>query len=139
MTREDYKSIKEEVKKMAIEIKRFKNEMRESNREYSHGKCDHRVLMNAIYDYNTAKWNFRVKHIFMSLVRGRTRNQIENTFDKKDRSNFLEDGIKKLCEKYGFDVQTNKIGQILSVTCKDDTEAKLVLESKATSEVQAVI
>ena len=62
--------LKEELKKIALEIRKVKLECKEYQRGH-HGK--------GLWDWRDKSWTYRHMHIAYCLLRGRTMEQIERT------------------------------------------------------------
>lgn len=125
MNKEQYLKNKEEIKFMSTQLKTLKYAVREVNREYSKNTNKYPELMEAILNYKGLKQQFRIKHVFMSLVRGHERNQIEN----KHAMNYsIERGIQKLCDEYNFKAEYDMEGCVSKVL-PIEGEATIVFEN----------
>lgn len=80
--------MKEELKQLAVEIRKEKYECRENQRKGR--KCD--------FGYRNLSSVYRHKHIAYCLLRGRTMQQIENKNRKNNEPSQYE--IKKYMELY---------------------------------------
>lgn len=118
MTREDYKQFKELLKGQAGAQRQHKLNVKDWHRTKvgvpAYGKGKHYL-------------DYRAGHIFMSLVRGRTRQQIESNFDQQLTPNTkafhglgmareIETRIGNLCERFGFQTDRDEDLRIVSVT-----------------------
>lgn len=119
MTREEYLAKKEEVKQLAGTLKYLKGAYKDCQRNgedvagWTTEKGKH---WSQVYrDKDTTYTRFRVLHVFMSLVRGKTRTQIENTFEAQDTLDWLEAGIGGLCEEYRFEADHDEKGRVISI------------------------
>jgi hypothetical protein len=133
MTREQYLEKKEELKQLSANIKYLKKEYKQCQRE----GCDRagwstekgRRYSQVDADLNKSYFTYRSGHIFMSLVRGRSRIRIENNFEKQDWSNEtqkrIEEGVIGLCNKYEFDVDYDEYRRILSIQPRVTVEEKI--------------
>jgi ribosomal protein S26 len=124
MTREQYLEKKEELKQLALNLKSNKKQYRLEASIYSKSssiekniwwKTPHIYISSLIQMRNS----FRANHIFMSLIRGRTRSQIENNFDKQIWNNctclYVEYEIKKLCDKYEYEVNLDEHLRVIEI------------------------
>jgi hypothetical protein len=112
MTRDKYRSLKGELKRLAANRKQLKADFRSWQRD-NRGRSSYHFWDNRSID--DGYWNFRAGHIFMSLVRGRTRIQIENNFDSQALSRDIENRIMVLCEQYGFETDRDEQFRIIEV------------------------
>jgi len=100
MTREQYIQLKQELKELASSIKHLKPIYKNFQRE---GK--YRDECATIGELIRRRKEYRVKHIFMSLVRGKTREQIE----RNPRYEPNEQALIDLCTKYDVDFDTDMV------------------------------
>jgi len=118
MTRDDYRLFKEQLKRYAANLRQHKADVKEWQRTKTGTPA-----------YGQAKdyLDCRAGHIFMSMVRGHTREQIEpnfaNQIDPTHRDfkgiglvRALEDRIGKLCDQYGFEADNDEKFRIIRVT-----------------------
>ena len=112
MNRNQYKELKLELKELGSIIRSDKQLNKQLQRE---GKFTYETY----YSINSKQFDYRTKHIFMSLVRGKSRVQIENNFETKELETSVENKIQKLCIKYDYDMDMTEKFQVLSITPKD--------------------
>lgn len=84
-----YQEIKQELKSLAKQIKNKKEEHKEAQRQNKDNLAWHVV--------SKFKYEFRHRHIAMSIIRGRKREEIERPASDNQPS---EEYIKKLVEHY---------------------------------------
>ncbi len=119
MTREQYLEKKEELKRIAATLKSSKREFRkaQSEKRYRDTLIFGRLIREVYYQY-------RPLHIFMSLVRGRTRIQIENNFLTQDCKlvvNYrVEKDIKKFCETFNYEMDLDENLRVIEIKQKVD-------------------
>jgi len=117
MKREEYHALKEQLKGYAINLRQHKVSVKEWQREGQN------IVDFKGKDY----WDYRAGHIFMSLVRGKTREQIESNFANQQGpgSNFfggsyyrqrLEDKIAALCDRFGFEPDRDEFMRVVGIT-----------------------
>lgn len=116
MTKSEYLMLKKQNKEKGLMIKELKKVSRNLDREFNLNKNLYRDMINARNNYQKTKQDFRINHIFLSLVRGRTREKIETNFLTKDLDYYLEKNLTKLSEQYGYAVNYNSKQQVISVT-----------------------
>lgn len=93
MTRKQlFKEIKEDLKKVAKEIRKLKRSRKQDKR-------NGRALWEIEGDIWEAKWYFRHKHIAYCEIKGRTRDQIERPKDDNKASQPYIDKFKKEWEE----------------------------------------
>lgn len=110
MNKEQYLNLKLELKKLGGILKSEKQFIRTCQREGRRSD-----FLNAHYSVINKKFDFRTKHIFMSMVRGKTREQIENNFLTKVVETGTEFELRCLCEKYGYEVDLNEKNQVFKI------------------------
>ena len=120
MTKEQYLELKNELKQHASNIKFLKKSVRTQNSDLvkKHlGSWD--ILHRTRIEQKILSRNYRTKHIFMSLIRGKTREQIENNFNtqlpKNGLCSWLEGDIKRLCEKYNLEYDQDENYKIIKI------------------------
>jgi hypothetical protein len=133
MTKEQYLEKKEELKKQAANLKHLKADYKQCQRDgedrasWSTDKGKHYTQICSAIRKNYE--GYRSGHIFMSMVRGRSRVEIENNFEKqttKPSYNPMEEEIKKLCDnKFEFDVIYDKYRRIISIKPRISLEEKI--------------
>jgi len=114
MNRIEYLTLKKETKQKGLMIKEAKKESRNLDREYNLNSKLYPEMLKARRDYEKQKFDYRANHIFLSLVRGKERVQIENNFD----STFiygLELKLKDLATFYDYKFQTNGKQQVIGL------------------------
>lgn len=124
MTREQYLELKEELKQTSKNLRWNKHMLRANMRaialgiEYPIGLSIARQQGNLL----AVQRDFRVKHIMMSLLRGRTRIQIENNFESQMPKNglysYVERDLKAICEKYDLDMDLDQNYKVMTVEIK---------------------
>ena len=112
MTRIQYLELKSELKKLGKIIKEEKAFNKECQKNRSFNGSDY-------FSIKRKQEEFRTKHIFMSLVRGHKRIEIENNFETKEVEKHIEESIQSLCLKYDFEIELNQKKQILKISPKD--------------------
>ncbi len=127
MNREQYLKNKEEIKTMSKQLKALKYQVREKSREFNKGLESYENMIISIGAYQALKKNFRIKHIFMSLVRGRSRDEIE----QNHKLNYsIEMGLKKLCDEHNFKPEYDIFGCVFRITPLEG-EATIMLGKNA--------
>jgi len=117
MTREEYLELKEANKKLAKQIKNYKTGHKQLNkycREFFTDKSKTRAQLWSDPEYiklcseipDNPYLEYRANHIFLSLCRGKTREQIENKRRESYETFRLEKQIINLCEQYGLKYST---------------------------------
>ena len=122
MNRDDYRSLKTSLKEDAKKLSSMKRLLREdmSSRATVGVKLtDYTFISTFQMDVNAAQRMFRIRHIFMSLLRGRTRTEIENNFESQGPSSGLyspiERGLKDLCNHYGLEPNLDEKYRVISI------------------------
>lgn len=110
MTREDYLALKDSVKQLAAELKFKKVSFKQWQRE--HNGCS---SWNCEFNPGKAYWEYRSRHIFLSLVRGKKRDEIEWNVFQKDREISIEERIAKLCEIYNYEINYDESGRVIEL------------------------
>jgi hypothetical protein len=120
MTREQYLELKSELKNTSSTLRSLKKQLRVDmslqSRKLPYGDpiCLQQGKVNGL------KLDYRVKHIFMSLLRGKSREQIENNFLVQEPKNGLystrEQKLKTLCDKYNLEYDQDESYKIISIT-----------------------
>lgn len=110
MTREEYIGIKEELKKLALTIRSLKGLYKEVQRDHDWKKVSHTCVGR-----EPAYIRYRQGHTFMSLVRGKTRAQVEWNYAEKKYIPWLEEGIYHMCVRYGYTPDLDPEGRVESV------------------------
>ncbi len=121
MTREQYLELKSELKEKSSILRSLKNKLKNDMRQNSIPGV---VIMETPVwkthmEVNNLKKDFRTKHVFMSLLRGKSRNQIESNFETKEMNSLLrclENDIRKLCEKYELECDNDEHLRVISIT-----------------------
>jgi DNA repair exonuclease SbcCD ATPase subunit len=113
MTREEYKALKEQLKEWAIHQKQRKKMVRQWFSE-NPNKSPYGV-MDGPYKWESHYTEYRSGHIFMSLVRGKTRTQIEGNFEDQKGLNWIDEDITDLCLKYNFEADHDERGRVISI------------------------
>jgi len=104
--------LKKQNKEMGLMIKEAKKLSRNLDREYNINPKTYSDMLYARKEYKKLKNSFRVNHIFLSLIRGKTRVQIESNFPTKDLDFYLEQGLKYLADKSGYNFKENAKKQV---------------------------
>ena len=90
-TQNQYIDLKKQLKKLCFEIRGNRNILKNAQRK---GTADWKTHANL----RNSRWEFRHKHIIGSLLRGKTRDQIE---PKVRRGNWADDRyLKTLSQEY---------------------------------------
>jgi len=107
MTKQQYLEVKNELKLLAQVIKFKKHNLRASTSQHMGGSKKEWPEPESIQKYEHslyyALFQYRHKHIVMSFMRGKTREQIEKP---KENNKPNEAYIKKLLEEYATVEQT---------------------------------
>jgi hypothetical protein len=114
MTKEQYFELKEMLKQESSNLRFIKKEVRETQSRKSRGLTIEPGSFYSQSEYDTKRHAFRTKHIFMCLLRGRTRSQIENNFDQH-LIRWVENSIELLCRQYDIHYEIDEIGRVISV------------------------
>jgi hypothetical protein len=133
MTKEQYLTKKEELKQLSANIKYLKKEYKQCQREgcdragWSTEKGRHYSQVSG--DLNKSYFTYRSGHIFMSLVRGKSRVRIENNFEKQDPTDTniytIEQRIRVLCEEFDFEMDCDERSRVLSIKPRISLEEKI--------------
>lgn len=117
MTKEEYHAMKNEMKHSANILSAFKTHYK---KEQKMGKT---ASANAVLArLRKEKASYRLNHIFMSLVRGKTREQIE----QKTMKDFNEDSLIKLCKSYNVVFTVQQKGnsrKVISILVEKNSQA----------------
>lgn len=124
MTREQFLGKKEELKKAAVNLKFLKQEFRKAQSE---GRTQD------VADLRTETMKqylvFRSTHIFMSLVRGRTRIQIEKNFETQKSKSYplhlIEKRILDLCKEFEYEINFDEHNRVIEITKKVEEISKI--------------
>lgn len=119
MTREEYLNLKSELKLRAANIKSSKKQLREDIKLKNQGlPYGDPISIQQMRLHNSGQ-DYRYRHIFMSLLRGKTREQIEHNFLLQEPKNGLycwrEQKIKSICEKYGLECDVDENYKVISI------------------------
>jgi hypothetical protein len=104
------KDLKAELKAMAAQIKENRPKFRQGQSEISK-KISTKSVWDLYGEFPMPSYTFRHKHIVYCLLRGRTREQIENPTRNKPN----EPLIKKLLEEYNGKLEAFRRSQTGSV------------------------
>lgn len=122
MTREEYLALKDELKERAAALRTLKKTLRHDQMATALGLdkiCTDSIRMQELI-VHIRKKEYRVKHIFMCLLRGKSREQIESNFGSQLPGNGLfssrEKELKDLCTKYGIEFDQDENYKVISVT-----------------------
>jgi len=133
MTREQYLTKKEELKQLAATIKYLKEEHKQSQRDGGNvagwstekGKRHSQICG----DLRKSYFSYRPGHIFMSMVRGKTRLQIESNFEAQEYGSCtnreIERVIEDLCKLYGYETDRDEYMRIISINQKVESVEKV--------------
>ena len=82
MTRENYFNLRNNLKQLALELKVQKQALKEAQRAMSKSRTGSNYHEVTSLEYSKRQYyrEYRALHIFMCLLRGKTREQIENNF-----------------------------------------------------------
>ena len=109
MTREEYKTMKESLKSLAQQLRSIKPIFKDAQRNKN---------WREIYDLSSKREGiyrlYRIGHVFMCLVRGRTRSQIEWNYESRT-IHWLESGIGILAGEYGYMPDLDEEGRIIGL------------------------
>jgi hypothetical protein len=115
MTRQEYFSTKEQLKNWASILKSNKDLYKNAQREGNFGmQYDIRNKTRITY------LDFRSTHIFMSLLRGKTRTQIEHNFEEKIAELTIESKIRNLCEQFSLEANYDEQMRVIEITSKQE-------------------
>lgn len=120
MTRDDYINLKTNLKENVKRLRSLKYLVREDESSASRGlPGSGSPLSQTRRDLRDLYRDVRTNHVFMSLIRGRTRVQIENNFETQAPENglysWLDKDIKTLCEKYELEYEVNEHYKVISI------------------------
>lgn len=120
MTREEYLSLKSELKTMGNQLRFHKKQLREDQSTNARGLGCSQPIWKTRDTVTEMKQDYRIKHIFMSLLRGKSRVQIENNFESQTPLNGLysrrDKGLKTLCEKYNLECNVDENYRVIDIT-----------------------
>ena len=123
MTREQYLTLKAELKEKGKQLRSLKHLFRAGQSSIARGTGNQsgNPIWKTRSEIEEMKRDFRSKHIFMSLLRGKTRTQIEHNFEEKyckrmsGMYSWLEAWIKKLCEIYQVEYELDEFYNIVKI------------------------
>lgn len=109
-TKSDYLRLKETYKELSRKSRSDKYEMRAaSRRSWNEGAA-------AQYESHISTRKARALHVFLSLVRGRTREQVEPVFSIYRIFSIVERDIAELCDAHGFEYEYDEHGRVWKIT-----------------------
>jgi hypothetical protein len=122
MTRDEYLALKDELKERAVTLRSLKKTLRHDHMATALGLD--KICTDPVWRQqqivNARKREYRIKHIFMCLLRGKTREQIESNFGSQLPGNGLfssrEKELKDLCTLYGIEFDQDENYKVISVT-----------------------
>ena len=122
MTREQYLELKAELKATGKQLRWDKHKLRADMKAQSRGLFLPGVgesVPRQQSNVRSLQQTYRYKHIFMSLLRGKTRVQIENNFGfQRPNGYYHEEKIRNLCSQYNLECDNDEHGRVISVTEK---------------------
>lgn len=112
MEKEQYFELKNESKRLAKRIKELKKLVCKG--WYKRG-LDRIQRQELTFELSRNQFEFRCKHIFLCLCRGRTREQIENNFIKQTDTWLLNRNLRNMCEEYNVDFDCDEKNKVLTI------------------------
>jgi len=126
MTREQYLELKEELKDLSRKIRWDKRQLRSDMSSSSRGLgcVGHEPIYRQQSMLRSLQQDYRYKHVFMSLLRGKTRAQIENNFGHQQYNPFfVEHLIQELCTQYNLECDLDENLKVMTVKRKQEVVA----------------
>ena len=127
MTREQYLTLKRENKERASWLRAMKRVLREDISNAVTGKIPRSGMRTTQSEVSNMQKAFRVNHIFLCLLRGRTRKEIEANFAVQLPVNglysWIENELTNLAESYDLDWDSDENHKVISIKAKVVTSA----------------
>ncbi len=116
MTREQYLELKAQLKEEAKVLRSFKYRTRQTQSDYAHGIKTDISPATLQYQLYEKKREYRCKHVFYCLLKGRTMEQIENNFGPYTyESKYVSLSVEKFCQTYNLSYDLDEHNRVISI------------------------